>query len=339
MSGFVDLDVTLRLPGAPDDEAPAMLARRAREGGVDLLVVGIDGAAPVDAVGLAATAAMLRAASPSPLLVPAVRPLRHDHLADLGSVGWRAAVGAPLRPVWRLLTPVDDALLLRRVGELARAHDAVVIVPSVDGGLSAGAIAVEGAIATRLGIPAMPEAAEAIGVARIIELARLTGASFHIVGVFTAAGARLIADAAGLVSGSVRPPQLLFDESALLACRYDSALLRSPPLPTASSRVALVEAVRRGVLMVSSGHTFVPRRERDLELSRATPGGTSLSSTARLLRPLLGDEVLATAWRDAPRRLLGLPPAPAPLPVPANVDDDLSALAALLPAPLPGARP
>lgn len=335
MSGFVDLDVTLRLPGAPDDEAPAALGRRARDGGVEIAIVGVDGAAPMDGVGLAATAAMLRTASPAHLLVPAVQPLDKGQLTDLGSLGWQAAVATPMRPVWRLLSPIDDALLLRRVGELARAHDAVVIVPSVDGSLAAGGIAVEGPIATRLGIPALPEAAEAIGIARLIAIARLTGASFHVVGVFTAAGAQLIEDAGGLVTGSVRPPQLLLDETALLACRYDTALLRSPPLPTSTARTALVDAVRRGVLMVGSGHTFVPRRERDLEMNRATPGGTSLSSTARLLRPILGDEALTRAWRDAPRALLGLPPASSPIPAGVVVDDDLSALVALL----PGARP
>jgi dihydroorotase len=278
---------------------------------------------------------MLRTASPTHLLVPAVQPLEKGQLTDLGSLGWHAAIGAPLRPIWRLLAPVDDALLLRRVGELARAHDAVVIVPSVDGSLAAGGVAVEGPIATRLGIAGMPEAAEAIAVARIIAIARLTGASFHVVGVFTAAGARLIEQSDGAVTGSVRAPHLLIDESALLASRYDTALLRSPPLPTSASRTALVDAVRRGVLMVGSGHTFVPRRERDLEMNRATPGGTALASTARLLRPLLGDDVLATAWRDAPRRLLGLPPVTTPIPADGVVDDDLSALVAML----PGARP
>jgi dihydroorotase len=335
MNGFVDLDVTLRLPGAPDDEAPAALARRARDGGVDVVVVGVDGAAPVDGVGLASAAAMLRAASPTLLLIPAVQPLVGGQLADLGSLRWHAAIGSTIRPVWRLLAPVDDALLLRRVGELARAHDAVVIVPSMDGGLAAGGIAIEGPIATRLGIPAMPEAAEAIGVGRLVEVARLTGARFHVVGVFTAAGARLIEQAAGLVTGSVRAPHLLLDETALLASRYDTAVLRSPPLPTSASRAVLVDAVRRGVLMVGSGHTFVPRRERDLELNRATPGGTSLSSTARLLRPLLGNDVLTAAWRDAPRRLLGLPPVTTSIPADGVVEDDLSALVAML----PGAHP
>jgi dihydroorotase len=335
MSGFIDLDVTLRLPGAPDDEAPAALARRARDGGVAVVVVGVDGAAPVDGVGLAAVAAMLRTASPTPLLIPAVQPLVGGQLTDLGSLGWHAAIGAPVRPVWRLLAPVDDALLLRRVGELARAHDAVVIVPSIDGSLAAGGIAVEGPITTRLGIPAMPEAAEAIGVGRLVEMARLTGAHFHVVGIFTATGVRLIEQAAGLVTGSVRASHLLVDETALLASRYDTRVLRTPPLPTSASRVALVDAVRRGVLMVGSGHTFVPRRERDLELNRATPGGTSLSSTARLLRPLLGDDALTAAWRDAPRRLLGLPPVTTPIPAGGVDDDDLSALVAML----PGARP
>jgi dihydroorotase len=338
MSGCVDLDAVLRVPGAPDDERPDEMARAAQRGGVDLVVVGIDGQAPIDDVSLGAIAATLRAASATTTLIPAVSPLVDGHLADLGSLRWRRALeGVPLtRPVWRLREAVDDALLLRRIGELARAHDALVLVPPLDAALSAGAVAVEGAVATKLGLPALPEAAEAIALARLVEIARLTGGRFHVLGVWTGAGAAIVERSDGLLSGSVRATHLLFDESALLLHRYETQLLRWPPLPTASSREQLVEAVRRGSLLVGSGHVAVPRRERELEMIRATPGGTALASTARLLLPLLGQNVLQVAWRDGPRRLLGLPAAEGALSFPAlAVDgvaeyDDGAALLSLL---------
>jgi dihydroorotase len=323
MSGFVDLDAVLRLPGAPDDERPDELARAAQRGSVSVVVVGIDGQAPTDDVSLGAVAALLRTASITTTLIPAVSPLEDGQLADLGSLRWRRALeSVPTRPVWRLREPVDDALLLRRIGELARAHDALVLVPSVDASLSAGAVAVEGVVATRLGLPALPEAAEAIALARLVEIARLTGGRFHVLGVWTGAGAAIIERSDGLVSGSVRPTHLLVDESALLQHRYQTQLLRWPPLPTASSREGLVQAVARGSLLIGSGHTAVPRRERELEMTRATPGGTALSSTARLLLPLFGADVLRAAWRDGPRRLLGLPAVDAPLSFSAAEADD-----------------
>lgn len=343
MNGFVDLDVTLRLPGAPDDETVGALARAAVAGGVDVVVVGIDGAAPMDADSLQATTALLRAGSVGgPCFVAAVTPLlpesRGGPLTDLSSLPRRAPATTGLlssRPVWRLMSPVDDALLLRRVGEVARAHDAVVLVPSLDGSLARGGIAFEGALATRLGLAGVPEAAEALAVARIIEIARLTGACFHVLGVSTAAGAALLASAPALVTGSARASHLLVDERALQTLPYNTRVLRAPPLPTARSRIALVDAVRAGTLMVGSGHAHVPRRERDLEMSRATPGGTALSSTARLLAPVLGVEALVRAWRDGPRRLLGLPPLTddvdaALVRVGGGHDDDLATLASEL---------
>jgi dihydroorotase len=239
--------------------------------------------------------------------------------------------------VFRLRSAVDDALLLRRVGDLARGLDAVVIVPSHDAALMRGAVAVEGATATRLGLPAVPEASETIGITRIVEVARLTGARFHIAGVFTGAGAALVEAHKALVTASVFASHLLVDEGALLSHRYDTRLLFRPPLSSSSSRLALLAAVKRGSLCISSGHHLVPKRERDLEMTRATPGLSSLSSLAALLTttaeaalsptlsPTLSTAELQTALSTLPARVLGLAPAP-PLTVPTAGDDDLHRL-------------
>jgi dihydroorotase len=347
MTGFCDLAATLRFPRAPDEESVADLVRAARAGGVATVVVGVKGEAPVDNARFQAACAALTGRD-GVRVIPAVCPIVDGGLADIASIerpaAWAAATtpsSPPSSPpsswlvpdvarfVYRLPQPIDDAVLLRRVGEVARARHALVVVPSVDAALSAGAVAVEGAVATRLGLPAMPEAAEVIGIHRILAVARLTGARFHIAGVFTAEGAALLAAAgAPRVTGSVHAAHLLLDETALLARRYDTRFLRRPPLPTAASRAALVAAVRAGSLLVSSGHTHVPRRERDLEPVRATPGGTALASMARLLRPILGDDVLARAFALGPAACLGdaaSPPAPPPpqppLSATAEVDD------------------
>jgi dihydroorotase len=335
--GFCDLVASLRFPRAPDEESAIDLVKAAVAGGVSTVVVGVKGEAPVDNARFQAACAALRGAH-GVTVIPAVCPVVDGGLADIASIerpaAWLAASSSSwlvpdvARFVYRLPHAIDDAVILRRVGEIARARHAVVIAPSVDAGLAAGAVAVEGAVATRLGLPAMPEAAEAIGITRLLAVARLTGARIHVAGVFTAEGAALLASSGNeRVTGSVHASHLLLDETALLARRYDTRFLRRPPLPTPASREALLAAVKAGTLLVSTGHTHVPKRERDLEPTRATPGGTSLASAARLLRPLLGDDVLARAFGTGPARVLGdarsTPPAPPARSLSVDVDDDL----------------
>ncbi len=341
-SGFCDLGASIRFPRAPDEESIADLVRAARAGGVATVAVGISGQPPVDNARFQAACAALQGRDGVRVL-PAVCPVQGGGLADVASIerpaAWTRADGPgasswlvpdEARFVYRLPAPVDDAVLLRRVAETARARHALIVAPSYDGALAAGAVAVEGAVATRLGLPGMPEAAEVLGIARILAVAKLTGARFHVAGVFTAEGAALLASSGNeRVTGSVFASHLLLDETVLLRHRYDTRFLRQPPLPTESSRHALVEAVRSGVLLVSSGHSHVPRRERDLEPLRATPGGTALSSTARLLRPLLGDEALWRAFGSGPMRCLGdeatsARPAPLALDNDDVADDDLA---------------
>jgi dihydroorotase len=323
--GFCDLGASLRFPRSPDEESIRDLVAAARAGGVGTVVVSVVGQAPVDNAGFQAACAALRGEH-GVRVIPAVCPVRGDGLADVVSIERPAAwlgrdssssasstsgasswlIPGEARFVYRLAKPVDDTVLLRRVAETARARQALLIVPSFDGVLAQGAVAVEGPVATRLGLPGMPEAAEVVGISRILAVARLTGARIHIAGVFTADGAALLAQTAHeRVTGSVFASHLLLDDTALLQHRYDTRFLQMPPLPTPSSREALLAAVKTGTLLVASGHSHVPRRERELEPVRATPGGTSLASTARLLLPLLGQEVLQRAFATGPTHCLG----------------------------------
>ena len=61
-----------------------------------------------------------------------------------------------------------------------------------DPALAAGGAATEGEQATRMGLPGIPAAAEAILVARDIRLAQLTGGAVHFAHVSTAEALELI---------------------------------------------------------------------------------------------------------------------------------------------------
>ncbi len=309
MSSFIDLTATLRLPRAPDEEDARALAAAAKAGGFHTVVVSARGQEAVDVDSLSALLRELEGHGVR--LIPALAPVVGTELADVVSMVKSLPAGTPR--VLRLRAAIDDALLLRRIGDLARGLDALVIVPSHDAALMKGALAVEGAVATRLGLSGVPEASEHIAISRILEVSKLTGARFHIAGVFTERGAALIESAGDPhVSGSVFASHLCFDDSALLTFRYETRVLTRPPLPTSSSRIALRAAVKRGALLASSGHHFIPKRERDLEMNRATPGMTSLASAARILglpiapTPFSPADLLR-ALSSGPAAALGIP--------------------------------
>jgi dihydroorotase len=75
--------------------------------------------------------------------------------------------------------PVKNLLILRRAMEYAASHDLLFIYRPNEFSLSNGGCAHEGAMATRYGLPSIPEAAETIALEQCLELAELTGCRVH----------------------------------------------------------------------------------------------------------------------------------------------------------------
>jgi dihydroorotase len=311
LAGMVDLHCQLRLPPRPDEQSERGLAAEAHAGGFRVVVVHVTPSL-TDRIGMTAAQQALRHHGVDGVtLIAAVDGIAGDELADIAS-----AFGAapPSLPRIVRLAPHRDTVLMRRVLETARACDALVIAESLDAVLSEGAVAFEGPIATRLGLPAMPDAAEGVGISTLLELARITGARVHIAGISTGRGLQLVEAAqrlSGDISASVHATHLLLDDTALLAHRYDTRLLLHPPLPRAADRALLTDAVVRGALCISTGHRWVPQRERDLEMDKASPGARMLMASLPALRMLLDDKTLQRALSLQPSALLGIvPPSP-----------------------------
>jgi dihydroorotase len=75
--------------------------------------------------------------------------------------------------------PVKNLLIMRRAMEYAASHDLLFIYRPNEFSLSNGGCAHEGAMATRYGLPSIPEAAETIALEQCLELAELTGCRVH----------------------------------------------------------------------------------------------------------------------------------------------------------------
>ena len=120
---------------------------------------------------------------------------------------------------------VADAGLMRRALEYAGQRGGVIAQHAVDAGLAAGGYMNEGPVSSRLGMYAIPGAAEDIVIARDLALVELTGARYHVQHVATARGVELIAAAKerGLpVTAEVTPHHLAFDDTC--GCRHRSGV-------------------------------------------------------------------------------------------------------------------
>ncbi len=169
---------------------------------------------------------------------------------------------------------VADSQVMRRLLEYSRYFDALVVQFAQDTSLANGAYANEGEIATRLGLPGIPAAAEAMQIERDVRLAELTGAPIHFALISSREGVEAIraAKKKGLkVSCSTAPHYLNLNENALEGYRTFARV--SPPLRTEEDRLALIDAVADGTIdSIVSDHDPQSEDMKRLPVDQAAPG-------------------------------------------------------------------
>ena len=206
---------------------------------------------------------------------------------------------------------VENTAVLRYMLLYARSFGCPILLRAGDPWLEAGGVMHEGEISARIGLRGTPDASEEIGVARLAALSRVTDTPLHITGVTTAKGVhqlRTAQEAGVAVSASTSAHHLLLSDAAVLESGYDSSTRFSPPLRSERDRLALVEAVKDGIVgCVTSQHEPWSRVEKELEFERAQPGAvgleTALSATVEALGGL---EPALAALSHRPGAFLGL---------------------------------
>ena len=145
--------------------------------------------------------------------------------------------------------PVVNLLVLRRAMEYATSHDLPLMFRPHEFSLSNLGCAHEGAVATRYGLPAIPEAAETIALAQCLELAELTGCRVHF-NQLSARGSVIKLQQAkkyGLqVTADVAIHQLHLTEDDIEP--FNSSYHVIPPFRSQQDRQALREALANGVI-------------------------------------------------------------------------------------------
>ncbi|MBW4024972.1 MAG: dihydroorotase [Proteobacteria bacterium] len=274
--GLVDMRAELGEPGREYRETIKSVARGAAAGGITTLAALPDSLPAIDDPALVRLLRARGEETGSLTILPygaVTRGCAGEQLAELGLLREAGAVG--FTDGGRAIGP---ARLMRLALSYARGFGGIVVQHPEDRSLAEGGAATEGELATRLGLPGIPAAAEAIQVGRDIALARLTGGRLHFAHVSTAAALDLIRRAKdeGLrVTCDTAPPYFDLNEIAIGEFRTYAKL--SPPLRAEADRRAVVAALADGTIdAVASDHQPRDADDKRLPFAEASPGGAGL---------------------------------------------------------------
>lgn len=178
-------------------------------------------------------------------------------------------------------SPVSNPAVMRRALEHAAMLGFVTVAHSEEKTLSHGGHMHEGTWSTQLGITGIPAAAEEVGVARDLLLARETGAPIHIAHVSTRGAAdliRLAKQSWGVdVTAEAAPHHLALTDAEL--ARYSADYKMNPPLRSEADRQAVIAAVADGTLdFIATDHAPHAPMEKELELDQAPVGVIGLET-------------------------------------------------------------
>ncbi|WP_028641397.1 dihydroorotase [Novosphingobium acidiphilum] len=239
-------------------------------------------------------------------LAAATRGLEGVELAELALMRDAGARAVATGRRW-----IDDSGVMLRLLSYCAMLGLVVVTHAEDAGVAGTAVATAGEMATRLGLPSAPAAAEALAVARDIALAELSGAQLHFRQVTTARALDLVraAKARGIrVTAGVTPAHFMLSDLELANFRTFSRM--SPPLRQDADRRAVVDAIADGTIdVIASGHDPRGPEDKRLPFADAEPGMAGAETLLPLTLTLVRDGRidLARAFdlvAGAPARLL-----------------------------------
>ncbi|MCU0540829.1 MAG: dihydroorotase [Oscillatoriaceae cyanobacterium Prado104] len=306
--GLVDMYSHSGEPGFEDRETLESLLLAAAAGGFTRVAVLPDTSPPLDNLaGLALLQQTIRNFSRAlPRLYfwgALTEGVKGQQMAELGELSGGTIAG------FADGLSLSNPSLVRRLLEYTKPLGKSVALWPCDRALAGNGAAREGAVSVRLGLPGIPASAETAALAAILELVESGGTAVHIMRVSTARSVELIRDAKarGLpVSASVTWMHLLLDVGAIAgnsqdaiegkkgfaaAFPYDPNLRLEPPLGNFDDRLALIQAVKDGVIdAIAIDHNAFTYEEKTVAFADAPPGAIGLE----LALPLLWQNLVET---------------------------------------------
>ncbi len=299
--GLTDIYSHSGEPGFEERETLESLMQAAAAGGFTRVAILPDTSPPVD--NLAGLALLQQYTRNLPIGLPRLyfwgaltAGVKGQQMADLGELASPAIVG------FADGLPLSNPALVRRLLEYIKPLGKSVALWPCDRTLAGKGAAREGAVSVRLGLPGIPASAETAALAAILELVASAGTPVHIMRVSCARSVELIRDAKvrGLpVTASVTWMHLLLNVGAISGNTKDSeggknALTASfpynpnlrlePPLGNLSDQLALIQAVKDGVIdAIAIDHSPHTYEEKTVAFADSPPGAIGLELALPLL--------------------------------------------------------
>ncbi len=308
--GLLDMRTFTGEPGNEYRETLATASEAAAAGGVTTMIVMPNTDPVVDDVAIvdfilrrARDTAVVRVAP----MAAITKGLKGEAMTEIGMLQEAGAVA-----VTDGNKAVANAQLLRRALSYANDFGLLVVQHVEEASLTTGVMN-EGEVATRLGLPGTPPAAEVIMLERDIRLVELTGARYHAAQISCAASLDLIRTAKqrGLpVSCGVSVNHLVLNENDIGA--YRTFFKMSPPLRSEDDRKAMITGLADASIdVIVSSHDPQSADTKRLPFAEAEFGAIGLETmfSAALSLHHAGEVSLPrlmSAMSTKPAELLGL---------------------------------
>jgi len=209
--------------------------------------------------------------------------------------------------------PVMNSQLMRRALEYSSGFNLPVISHCEDFDLVSDGAMNEGAVATKMGLSGIPNAAESIMVLRDIALCELTGVPVHIAHVSTRESVRAIRDAKkrGVpVTAETAPHYFSLTDASIK--NYNTNSKMNPPLRSEQDREAICQGLADGTIdAIATDHAPHSIIEKAVEFDQAANGIIGLETAVPLGLKLVEAGIiditdLIEKMSKNPARILGL---------------------------------
>lgn len=309
--GLIDLCARLREPGHEHKATIASETAAAASAGITTLCCPPDTDPVIDTPAVAeliqrkAYQAGVARVLPVGALTRGLKGQQLSEMAALKKAGCNIVSNANV--------PLQNTLVERRALEYAATFGLTCFLHPVDGALLNQGCAHEGPVATRLGLPGVPVAAETVAVARDLALVEQTQARIHFRGLSTAAAVRLIRRARRdqlPASADVSAHQLHLTEMDLDG--FNSHCHVEPPLRSLSDRDTLRQAIADGTIpAICSDHQPHEPDAKQAPFPSTAPGISALETLLPLTLRLVSEGVLPLAdalarLTSGPAKILGI---------------------------------
>jgi dihydroorotase len=276
--GLLDIQVHFREPGQEYKETIETGSKSAAAGGVTTVACMPNTKPPIDDVAVVAFLHK-RARETGYVNVRTYacisKEMKGESLTEMGLLVEAGAVGFTDDGL-----PLMHAGLMRKALAYSREFGVPIAQHAEDLHLSHGGCMNEGKVSAKLGLPGIPNAAEAVMVERDILLAELTGGQYHVLHISTAEAVEAVrrAKKKGLhVTCEAAPHHFTLTDEAVEEYRTFSKM--NPPLRAEKDRRAIIEGLKDGTIdAIATDHAPHDQESKRVPMTSAAFGIVGLET-------------------------------------------------------------